>query len=285
MTANELSWQDLALLLAALDHGSLNRAGAALGVSQSTASRRLQRLEDGLGALVFDRTPEGLLPTALALELAPHARLIAGHMTDIQRLASGQEAAPSGRVRLAVVDGLAPHFICPRLGSFYERFPQVQVDLLAGQALVDLVRREADLALRFVPPSAPDLVSRKLGVIPLAPYAVPKLAADPKRAWVALLDEQEKFMETRWLKAHTQAARLTRVSAWSDLFEAVRCGLGAGLISPLVAEPAGLVRVAGLPPVPGRELMLVYHRAMREVPRVAALRGWLIQSAEQFFAT
>jgi DNA-binding transcriptional LysR family regulator len=285
MTANEFSWQDLALLLAALDQGSLNRAAAALGVSQSTASRRLQRLEDGLGARVFDRTPEGLLPTALALELAPHARLIAGHMTDIQRLASGQEAAPSGRVRLAVVDGLAPHFMCPRLGSFYARFPQVQVDLLAGQAVVDLVRREADLALRFVPPSAPDLVSRKLGVIPLAPYAVPELALDPDKPWVALLDEQEKFLETRWLKAHTRPSRLTRVSAWSDLFEAVRCGLGAGLVSPLVAEPAGLVRVEGLPPVPGRELMLVYHRAMREVPRVAALRGWLIESAEQFFAT
>ncbi|MFT5583976.1 MAG: DNA-binding transcriptional LysR family regulator [Cognaticolwellia sp.] len=284
MVASELSWQDLALLLAALDHGSLNRAALALGVSQSTASRRLQRLEDGLNARIFDRTPEGLLPTALALDLAPHARLIAGHMTDIQRLASGQEAAPSGRVRLAVVDGLAAHFLCPRLKGFYQRFPQVQVDLLAGQAVVDLVRREADLALRFVPPSAPDLVSRPLGQIPMAPYALPHLAADPDRPWVALLDDEERFMETRWLKEHTSPERLTRVSAWSDLFAAVRAGLGAALISPLVAEQAGLVRVEGLPPVAGRDLLLVYHRAMRGVPRVAALRGWLIQIAQDFFA-
>lgn len=280
-----LSWQDLAVLLAALEAGSLNQAARALGVSQSTASRRLQRLEDTLGARVFDRTPEGLLPTALALELAPHARLIQGHMADIERLAAGREAAPSGRVRLAVVDGLAAPFLCPRLGDFYRQFPEVEIDLLAGQAVVDLVRREADLALRFVPPTAPDLVSRRLGTIELAPYALPELAADPTRAWVALLDPALRFQESRWIDEHVRGARITRVSTWPDLFASARCGLGAALLSPLVAEPAGLVEVPDLAPVPPRELLLVYHRAMRDAPRVAALRAWLIDACGPFLGS
>ena len=283
MITDGVPWEDLTVLLAALDHGSLNRAAAALRIGQSTASRRLVRLEERLDARLFDRTPEGLLPTALALSLAPHARLIAGHMGDIARLAHEQEAAPQGRVRLAVVDGLVAHWLAPRLPEFYAQHPAVDVDLITGHAVVDLVRREADLALRFVRPTAADLVVKTLGTVHFRAYAHPSIAPEPQR-WVALLDPKAVFQETHWLNEQIAPTHLTRVSTWSALLAAIRAGVGAGLLSPLAAEPAGLVPVAlDCAPVPSRTLYLVYHRALRDVPRVAVLRRWLVESAHQLF--
>ena len=92
-----VAWEDLEVVLAALRHRSLNRSARALRIGQSTASRRLQRLEERLGARIFDRTPEGLLPTDFASQLEPLARLIEGHMGDIDRLARGRELEPRGR--------------------------------------------------------------------------------------------------------------------------------------------------------------------------------------------
>jgi len=278
-----VAWDDLAVLLAVLEEGSLNRAARTLGTGQSTASRRLARLEERLGSPLFDRTPEGLRPTALALELAPHAELVGGHMSDIDRLVEGRERSPSGCVRLAVVEGLAANFVVPALPRLRSTHPGIELDLLSGQPVLDLVRREADLALRFAPPTSPDLVVRKLLSIPVAPYVHPSLADTPSDAlpWVMLWDPDERFVESQWLRDRAQPRHVTRVTSWHDLFAAVRVGVGAGLVSPLVAEDAGLVPVPAFADevVVSHPLLLVYHRALRHVPRVKAVRDWILETA------
>ena len=282
---HNVAWEDLVLLLAALEQGSLSKAARWLHTSQSTASRRLVRLEARLGGRLFDRNPDGLAPTALALDIAPFARLIAGHMTDIARVASGFEAAPHGRVRLAVVDGMAPVLVVPGLAALRTRHPGIELDLLSGQSVVDLIRGEADLALRFIRPTASDLVVRKLHELPMAVFVHPSLAKVPLDAlpWVGFHDPKERFEETRWLHAHVRPAHLTTVSAWSVLWAAVQAGVGAAIVSPYVAVPAGLVRRELMaPPVPPRELLLVYHQALRNVPRIAAVRAWLVELVNGF---
>lgn len=285
MTARSVegvAWEHLAVLLAVLRHGSLNRAAQALRIGQSTASRRLARLEERLGARLFDRLPEGLRPTQFAIDLEPHARFIEGHMADVERLAAGQEAAPHGRVVVALPDGLASHWLIPMLPDFYARYPQVEVDCVIGHAVVDLTRRAADLALRFVPPTAPDLVVRRLRTIPLAAYVHPRLAdADPAALrWIMLGDPERRFVESRWIDAHVAPGKTMNVSLWHALLAAVQQGLGAGILSPLVAEPLGLtlLEIDDATPL-SRELLLVYHRALRDVPRIAALRRWLVEVA------
>lgn len=279
---DDVAWADLAVVLAGLEHGSLNQAAAALQISQSTASRRLARLERTLGARLFDRTPDGLQPTELARQLAPHARLVADQMVDIRRLAQGRERRPRGRVRLAVVDGMAPVLLAPALSPFYADYPDITLDLLGGQAVVDLVRGEADIALRMVRPTAPDLVVRSLGSLAVEPFAAPSLAGGLDQVrWVALHDPALALPESQWLARHVPEAHLTRVSSWNVLFACVRSGVGAGLLPPLVAEAAGLRRLDG-PAAPPRRLLLVYHRALREVPRIVAVREWLVRTAEGF---
>jgi len=281
----DVAWEDLAVLLVGLEHGSLSRAARQLRISQSTASRRLVRLEERLGGRLFDRTPDGLAPTVLAFDIAPFARLIAGHMNDIARVASGFEAAPHGRVRLAVVDGLAPALVVPGLAALRSRHPGIELDLLSSPSVVDLVRGEADLALRFVRPTAPDLRVHKLQELPMGVYVHPRLAEVPYDAlpWVAFYDPTERFEETRWLNAHVRPEHLTTVSAWSVLWAVAQAGMGAAILSPYVAEPAGLVRREPVAPaIPSRELLLVYHRALRDVPRIAAVRSWLVELVEGF---
>ena len=274
-----VAWEDLAVLLAALQHRSLNRAAQALRIGQSTASRRLQRLESALNARLFDRTSEGLLPTEFALALAPHARLIEGQMADVERLAAGQEATPRGRVRVALPDGLASHWLLPALPDFFARYPEVEIDCVIGHAVVDLTRQEADIAVRFIPPTAPDLVLRRLVEVPLAPFVHARIADTPldELRWIMLADPEARFQETQWIRAHARPTRTLNVSLWHALFAGVQAGLGAGLISPMVAQSADLVELEGLPPVPGRPLFLVYHRALRDVPRIAAFRGWIVE--------
>lgn len=281
---DSLSWEGLAVLLAALDQGSLNRAARSLRIGQATASRRLARLEDQLGARLFDRTPEGMLPTELAHQLAPHARLVEEHLADIARLASGHEATPRGRIRLALPDGLGSAFVLPRIQEFLDRFPDVDVDLRVGHAVVDLVRREADLALRFVRPTKGDLLVQTLGTVPIAPYVHPRLAGEDPRTlrWVMFDDPDGVFQETRWVEEHIRPARKMEISVWHGLFAAAQLGIGPALLSPLVCEPAGLVPLPGLPPVPGRDLYLVCHRALRTVPRVAVFRDWIAGLAREF---
>ncbi len=278
-----VAWDDLAVLLAAFDHQSLNRAAAALQIGQSTASRRLHRLETDLGARLFDRTPEGLQPTALALDLLPHARLIEGHMADITRLAAGMESEPEGRVRLAMPDGFASEWMMPRLHGFFERWPRVDIDFVIGHAVVDLIRREADVAVRFIRPTSPDLILKTLGHLPMGAFATPEVARQPldQLRWIQFDDPDGRFSETRWVDTHIQPTRTMRVSVWNALFSAAKQGLGAAVLAPMVADAAGLVPVAShLPPPPSREVYLVVHRALRHVPRIRALLDWITEVGE-----
>ncbi len=271
-------WEDLRAMLAALEHGSLSEAARSLGVGQSTGRRRIARLEAQLGGRVLDRTPEGVRPAELAERLVPHAELIAEQMHALRRTLAGVEREPRGRVRLALPDGFATTWLLPKLDEFYAVYPEVIVDLVIGTAIVDLVRREADLALRFVTPDHSDLLVRRCARIPLRAFVHPAVASKPVGAlrFIALADPAGAYLETQWIRRHAQGASVMFVDNWNALFVAVREGLGAGILSPLVAEDEGLVPLPGMPAVGERDLYLVYHPALREVPRVVALRDWLL---------
>ena len=145
------------------------------------------------------------------------------------------------------------------------------------------MRREADLALRFVPPEHPELAMKRAAKLPLYAYVRPELqGCNPNELlFVMLTDPNGAYLETQWIRRHASGARRLHVSNWNALFAAVRHGLGAGILSPLVAEEAGLVRLEGVPKVGARELLLVYHPALRRVPRIAAVREWLVAAIER----
>lgn len=152
-------WDDLRVFLALFRHRTLSGAGAALSLDASTVSRRLAGLEEALGATLFDRTRDGVLPTAAAEQLLSAAEDAENAAFAVARIAEGLERSPEGTVRITAPPLLVDAFLAPAMPGFRKRFPALTLELLASASFADLTRREADIALRMSRPSTGDLVA------------------------------------------------------------------------------------------------------------------------------
>ena len=140
-----VDWEQIRLFLAVMREGSLAAAGARLSLDVSTVSRRLDRLEERLGAALFDRTREGTSPTLVAEQMLAHAEEMELSATRFAAAGAQVETAVEGTVRLTVMPGIADVFVAPRLAELHRRNPKLVVELDASVSYADLTRREADV--------------------------------------------------------------------------------------------------------------------------------------------
>jgi len=165
-----LNWDDLRFVLALRQAGSLGAAARMLKVEQSTASRRLGALEAALGGKLVVRTPEGLKFNAAGELTADLAETMQAGIEALERRIGGEDQKPEGLVRLSATESVAT-FIMQGLLPLRADHPKIQVELVVATAALDLMRREADLAIRMFRESAPTLVTRKLGELGWSIYA------------------------------------------------------------------------------------------------------------------
>lgn len=167
MEMRDFDWALVKSFLAVLDSGSMMAAARRLGAQQPTLSRQIAQLESQLGAPLFERTGRGAVPTALALALADGARRMADGADALALAAAGRQRgmAAGGTVRISTSDVAATWLLPPLLVELQQREPQIQVELVASNTLTNLLRREADIAVRMVRPAQASLVARKLGGI------------------------------------------------------------------------------------------------------------------------
>lgn len=285
--AQALDWEQVRLFLAVFRERSLARASARLALDVSTVSRRLDRLEGELGAPLFDRTREGTSPTVLAEELLPHAEEMELAASRFATAGAKAETEVEGTVRLTVPPGLADVFIAPALARLHERHPKLVVELDASIGYADLTRREADLAIRAVRPATGELVSVKVvsaRLVPLASVAYAQKLGKLKRLgdarWIVWDRDLAHLPETTWLRKHApEVVPVFRTSHFSSQLAAARAGLGVVIAAhPFGSAGPGLVEVAhaksledAWSELPSGSLWLVGHRALRHVPRVAAV--------------
>ncbi len=267
--------------------GSFTAAAADLGVGQATVSRRVAAVEEALGQVLFDRTRAGLVPSPAARALAPHLEALAAAARGAARAVEGLEVAPEGEVTIAAPPGLAVDWLPGVAADLARTHPGLRVTVLADILARDLDRREADLALRFLPTERGDLLVRRIADLPGGLFATP--------AFVAALPAEPTTRDLRLVgyagePADGPLARLIDGLGGTVVFRsndylvqraAIRAGLGAGILGVAEARAAGLVPVqaSGLPATPAvAPLYLVVHRALRQVPRVAAVvaavEGW-----------
>jgi DNA-binding transcriptional LysR family regulator len=275
----------LDVLLCVARRGSATQAARDLHTTPARVLRRLRALEQALGAALFDRTPGGLVPTP-ALELVlPWAEQAAGAIDQMRNELAGLERAPVGAVHLALFPGLPSFLVTRGLDTFLERHPGLSLEFEPASAIVDLTRREADLAIRTVRPTTGDLVVCRLATFSLRVMAAPVLAHRhpdvPLRGlpWVTFSETLSATPESSWLREHVRDARVVlRAPDLQVLLSAAQAGVGAIV----VGEPLG--RLAGLVPIPVPQempvgtLWLVAHRALRPVPRVDAVWNWVVSA-------
>ena len=166
-------WDDVRFFLAVSREGSLSGAARALGVDHVTVGRRIALLEQQLSAKLLNRTPDGLTTTSAGQAILRQCEAMEGAALSLERLVEGHDTRAAGLVRVTANDWLTYSFIVPSIASLRERYPELQIDLLASIRILDIARREADLAVRvmFARPTDPRLVCRRLGDIGYALYA------------------------------------------------------------------------------------------------------------------
>jgi DNA-binding transcriptional LysR family regulator len=168
-------WNDLRYFLAIHRSGTVGGAARELSVNQSTVSRRLDALEEALGARLFIRNARGFAITAAGgsvLELVERAEKL---MVDVERRLSGDSLRPEGTVRLYVEDALATRLIIPSLADLHEK--HARLDLALVDRFPDLARSEADLALQLARPDRDQLVARRVGEVAFGLYGSHALLA------------------------------------------------------------------------------------------------------------
>ena len=167
----EPDWQLWRSFLAVLRSGSLSGAARQLRLTQPTLGRQIAALEATLGRALFTRSTDGLRPTDAALELAPHAETMAAAAGALLRAASGGAGELRGTVRLAASEFIGGAVLPPMLACFRANHPGVEIELSLSNRTEDLLRREADLAVRNVAPTQGALVVRRIGEAPVAFFA------------------------------------------------------------------------------------------------------------------
>jgi len=167
----DFNWALVKSFVAVLDAGSLMGAARQLKAQQPTLSRHIAELEAQLGVPLFERTGRGVMPTVAALAIADAARhMEEGAGTLLQTLARRSEAT-TGTVRITTSEVAASYLLPPVLAALQQAEPGIAIELVASNELSNLLRREADIAVRMVRPVQESLVARKLAEIPIVACA------------------------------------------------------------------------------------------------------------------
>ena len=159
---SSFDWTLVRSFLAALEHGSLLSAARALKSSQPTIGRHIAELESQLGVALFERTGRGLKPLAMALKLAESARAMEAGAHQLQRSVSSLDDAVSGTVRITASQTVACVLLPPLLSRLKQKLPGIQIELVSSNEVSNLLRREADIAVRMVQPDQTSLVANLL---------------------------------------------------------------------------------------------------------------------------
>jgi DNA-binding transcriptional LysR family regulator len=171
MAERTFDWTLVRSFLAVLDAGSLSGAARALRAHQPTLSRHLAELESQLGVPLFERTGRGVNPTASARAIADAARQMHEGADRLARLLARERDATTGTVRISTSEVAACWLLPPVIAELQAAEPGIQVELVASNALTNLLRREADIAVRMVRPAQGSLIARKLGDIAITAAA------------------------------------------------------------------------------------------------------------------
>ena len=287
MNMQRFDWALVRSFLAVLDAGSLMGAARKLQAQQPTLSRHVAELEAQLGTPLFERTGRGVTPTAAALAIADAARQMEAGADALSRSLLRQREVGVGTVRITASQVAAAWLLPPLLTVLQQAEPGIAIELVASNDISNLLRREADIALRMVQPDQSTLIAKRIGKVTLGAYAsrdylrrrgTPKQPADLALHELVGADKSDAILQGFAsfglpLQRENFALRTDDLMAY---LEAVRAGLGVGFLADYVARADNalvpILPMLKIPPIP---MWLAVHREIRTSRRIREVYDFL----------
>ena len=273
-------WERYRAFLAVLREGSLSAAARALGMAQPTIRRRVEELERQVGTALFTRSPSGLEPTALSRELVAPAEAMAAAAAAFARTASAETGATSGVIRITASEVVGVEVLPRVLAELRAEHPGLVFELALTNRNEDLLRREADIAVRMVRPTQGALVARRVGTVELGLHAHRRVV----EAWgqpaslaglrhFPVIGFDRESPSSRGLRAHGLDLRredfIFRTDGDLAHLAAIRAGIGFGVCQVAIGRrDADLLRILPAAFSVGLETWIVMHEDLRSVRRV-----------------
>lgn len=280
---DKLDWTLIQTFLAVAAEGSLSGAARCLNVSQPTLGRQIKAMEEQLGVALFYRQPKGLSLTAEGEGLLPHASAMADAASGLATAAAGHDNSLRGTVRITASEFTAMYSLPPILARLRIEYPDIQIELNPTDLTENLLFREADIAVRMYRPTQLEVVTKKLGVLKLGFFAssgylerrgTPQNVTELMEHDLMGYDRSERFIRGA-AKMGWQLTRQSfgfRCDSQNVHCEMIRAGAGIGVMSEALAKSfPEVIPVMPNFPVPGLEIWLSTHEALRHTPRVAAV--------------
>ncbi len=286
-----MDWDKLRIFHAVADAGSLTHAGETLQLSQSAVSRQIRALEESLGATLFHRHARGLILTEQGDLLFEATRTMSKTLESTSARIRDTEDEVHGELRVTTTTGFGTLFLAPRLPSLYAQYPDLKIDLMLEERVLDLPMREADIAIRMKEPSQADLIRKRLMTVNMRLYA----SAEYLRAngTPQTLDDLAEFRLVSQNITSAQVSvgtelirRLTArqlrssftVNNYFGVLQAVINHLGVGVLPDYVSEDfPELVHV--LPEIASGDIpvFLAFPEELRHSRRIAAFRDFVVE--------
>lgn len=291
-----MDWDKLRIFHAVADAGSLTHAGDTLHLSQSAVSRQIRALEEGLGTTLFHRHARGLILTEQGELLFDATSSMARKLDSASARMRDSAEHVLGELKVTTTVGFGTLWLAPRLVKLYTKFPDLKIDLMLEERVLDLPMREADVAIRMKEPSQSDLIRRRLLNIRMRLYATqtyldhagtPETLADltNHRLVCQKIDQPQVAAGARLIEeimAQEITSTLT-VNNYFGVLQGVLANVGIGVMPDyLTADHPELIRV--LPDIDSAEVpvFLAYPEELRQTRRVAAFRDFVLEEIQSY---
>ncbi|MDU9003635.1 LysR family transcriptional regulator [Sedimentitalea todarodis] len=284
-----MDWDKLRIFHAVADAGSLTHAGDRLNLSQSAVSRQIRALEDSLGATLFHRHARGLILTEQGELLFDATNSMSKRLETAAARIKDSEEEVFGELRVTTTFGFGLLWLAPRLPKLYEKYPELKVDLILDERVLDLPMREADVAIRMKEPSQADLIRKRLMSVQMLMYAsreyldqngTPDSAEDiSDHRLICQSTDAAQVMAgaslVQTVMAYNPRSTLT-INNYFGVLQGVLHNLGIGVLPDYVTHDfPQLVRV--LPEIESADVpvFLAYPEELRQSQRIAAFRDFV----------
>lgn len=284
---DSINWDDIRFCLAVVTEGSVTTAAKKLDVNHATVSRRISGLEAALGAILFDRSTSGWLITPVGEAVLKSAEQINEQVLGIQRTVQVDRQELSGKLRVTALDVCIQRILMPGLKAFSERYPDINIELIASENTFNLAGHEADIAFRTTNEPPPNVLGTKITKFAYAIYG-------NKALYERYLNGEQGICGITWMgDGHTVPAWMQktfpnmlvryRVNSLSIAYDLVAQGFGFALLPcGLGDSDPKLTRIESDYIEPGLDFWLLSHIDLRTTARIRIFRDFMLEAIQPY---